>query len=321
MFPPELTALALARRDVQQRLAADAVLKGQRWWKRLDPANLRGSWAAIVGPAVLSMVASAQQQAAAGAQGYVSDAVAVQGVTPAPAGTVSVSALVGVASDGRPLESLLAGPLWQVLDFVGQGVDVDEALGRGRSALDRILAQQVQDAARVAVGVAQVADRSVRAWVRQTVPPSCSRCIILAGKVSHVREAFKRHPFCDCVNVPAAEVIEPPSPRALFNKMSDAELKAAGWTEGDVQAIRDGADIYQVTNAHRGLQTMTAAGHQVQTTTYGATRKGLAGTRLGARRGQVAVRLTPEQIYLDADRYGLSRDQTIDLLRRNGYIF
>jgi hypothetical protein len=151
---------------------------------------------------------------------------------------------------------------------------------------------------------------------------ACSRCIILAGKVSHVQKAFHRHEFCDCVNLPSAEVIEPPSPRALFNRMSNADLRRSGWSQADIDAIRDhDADIYQVTNAHRGLQSMSVAGRQVQTTTAGATRQGLAGTRLGAGRGQTAVRLTPEQIYTEADRLGWSRDELVGQLRRFGYIF
>lgn len=316
-LPREVQALALARRDVQQRLAAGAVTVGRQRWARLDPGNLRASFSALVGPMLLSLLTAAQQEAAAGAQGYVTDAVAAQGATSAAAGQLAVSAFVGSSSDGRPLQSLLMGPLYETLDLISQGLAVEQALGQGRSMLDRILATQVQDAARVSVGVAQVVDRSVKTWVRQTVPPSCSRCIILAGGVSHVQTAFKRHPFCDCVNVPSAEVIEPTSPRALFDRMTDQQLRQSGWSAGDVAAIRDGADIYQVTNAHRGLRTMTFAGQQTQTTTVGVTRHGLFGSRaLRDQRGHTA-RLTPEAIYQLAG----SRGEAIDMLRRYGYIF
>jgi hypothetical protein len=311
-LPREVQTVALARRDVQQHLAAGAVTVGRQRWARLDRSNLRGSWAALVAPMLMSLLTAAQQQAASGSQGYVTDVVAAQGVTSDLVGNVAVSAFVGVASDGRDLASLLSGPLYQTLGLIGQGLGVDEALSQGRSALDRILATQVQDAARVSVGVAQVANRSVKCWVRQTVPPSCSRCIILAGRVSHVQTAFDRHPFCDCVNVPSAEVIEPGSPRKLFDRMSDRQLREAGWSAGDIAAIRDGADIYQVTNAHRGLSSMTSAGHTVQATNVGTTRRGLAGQRLGG-----ATRLTPESIYQLAG----SRDEAIEMLRRYGYIF
>jgi len=66
----------------------------------------------------------------------------------------------------------------------------------------------------------------------------------------------------------------------------------------------------------------------VKTSTVGTTRRGLAGQRLGEfekRRGDryrrtKRLRLTPEQIYLDADRLGLDRDATIGLLKLHGYI-
>jgi hypothetical protein len=315
-LPREVQALALARRDTQQRLAAGTVAVGRQRWGRLDPVNLRGSWVALVAPMLMSLVTAAQQQAAAGAQPYVTDVLAAQGAGSDLAGSVAVSAFVGVASDGRALQGLLSGPLYETLRLIGQGLGIDQALTRGRSMLDRVLATQVQDAARVSVGVGQVANRSVKCWTRQTVPPSCSRCIILAGRVSHVQTAFDRHPFCDCVNVPSAEIIEPESPRRLFDRMSDRQLREAGWTDADVAAIRDGGDIYQVTNAHRELRTVTFAGQQVQTTTVGTTRYGLAGRRLGSVRGQTPARLTPEAIYQLAG----SRDEAIEMLRRYGYI-
>jgi len=85
--------------------------------------------------------------------------------------------------------------------------------------------------------------------------PSCSRCVILAGLwyPSKKGAGFDRHPQCDCYAVPAAEVVEPPSPKALFDAMDDVELREAGWSDADVKAIRDGADLYQVTNARRAM--------------------------------------------------------------------
>jgi hypothetical protein len=144
--------------------------------------------------------------------------------------------------------------------------------------------------------------------------------VTLAGKKYRYNQGFARHPHCDCVHMPAAEVIEPQSPRAIFDAMSDQELAKASWSIAEVQAIRDGADIGQVTNVHRSLRTVSIAGRQVKTTLEGATRHGIAGQRLGATRGRLAVRLTPEQLYLEADRLGWSRDELIRQLTRFGYI-
>jgi hypothetical protein len=102
--------------------------------------------------------------------------------------------------------------------------------------------------------------------------------------------------------MPSAEVIEPQSPKALFDGMSHDELRRAGWAEADIKAINDGADLYQVTNARRGLRSVEIAGRQVQTTTVGANRR--------------KPRLTPEAIYSVTD----TRDEALRLLRANGFI-
>jgi hypothetical protein len=107
----------------------------------------------------------------------------------------------------------------------------------------------------------------------------------------------------------------------VFNAMTDAELKKAGWNTSDVRAIReDGADIYQVTNAHRELRSVSIAGQQLKATGFGASRRSLAGKRLGAGGKQKAIRLTPESIYKEARRLGWSRDETIRVLKLHGYI-
>jgi len=311
--------LAAAHRFRQQAIASLTLARTRRLWRVLDPANPEGSWRAVGALALAAMVA-AQSEAARGADDYVSAALSSQGADPDPAGTVPAGAFAGTASDGRDLPGLLAWPVFQVSVLVAQGMTSGSALAAGRRHLDRIVLTQVADAARTATGVATVNDRRAKGWIRHVTAPCCSRCAILAGKFYRWNKGFQRHPHCDCVHMPAAEVIEPQSPKALYDQMSPAERKRAGWSAGDVRAIDDGADLYQVTNAHRGLQSMTVAGRQVKTTLQGATRRGLAGGRLGAKTGGRVIRLTPEQIYADADRLGWSRDETIRALKRHGYI-
>lgn len=97
-------------------------------------------------------------------------------------------------------------------------------------------------------------------------------------------------------------------------------------------AIDDGADINQVVNASRGMQTVNFAGRRLRVTTEGTTARGLAFRALSSRgtttrnylgaNGSVtrnvarAPRLSPEAIYRIAD----SRGEAIRLLRINGYI-
>lgn len=320
MLPPEVLRLARLHRARQQHLAAGAVQQVRRRWGLLNPANLAASWQAIAA-AVTAVVTAYQAEAARGADSYVAAAVTLTGATPNPAGQVVTAALAGVASDGRDLAGLLGFPEFEVEAFVDQGMPAEQALLVGGRHMDRIVQTQVQDAARVATGVAQVNDRRVRGFVRVLTPPSCSRCVVLAGQWYAYNRGFARHPQCDCVHMPAAEVIEPESPLAVFNSMTDAELKKAGWNTSDVRAIReDGADIYQVTNAHRELKSVSIAGQPLKATDFGTTRRGLAGKRLGARRGRQVVRLTPESIYSEAQRLGWSRDETIRVLKLHGYI-
>jgi phage tail tape-measure protein len=80
-------------------------------------------------------------------------------------------------------------------------------------------------------------------------------------------------------------------------------------SNADVQAVKDGADLNQVVNAHRGMST--AAGRKV--TSEAMTRRGYAGQLL---RGN--TRLMPEQIYREAAG---NRQEAIRLLRAHGFIF
>jgi hypothetical protein len=135
-------------------------------------------------------------------------------------------------------------------------------------------------------------------------PPSCSRCIVLAGRRYHGLSGFKRHPRCDCTHIPVAEDSgdDPRTdPRQAFDAMSEAErVRVFGRAGAD--AIRDGADIARVVNARRGRYDLQVAGRTVKA------------TREAAGRG---VRLMPEQIYAEAAG---DRAEAVRLLRLHGYL-
>ncbi|HLU81895.1 MAG TPA: hypothetical protein VKZ43_00710, partial [Trueperaceae bacterium] len=67
---------------------------------------------------------------------------------------------------------------------------------------DRVVLSQVQDAGRNGAALQMAVTPSVTAYDRMLNPPSCSRCVILAGKVYARNAGFDRHPMCDCVHVP-----------------------------------------------------------------------------------------------------------------------
>jgi hypothetical protein len=293
--------LAAAHRLRQQRLAVLARTQVRRLWRHVDPADAVGSWRMVAGRAG-ALLGAAQLEAARGADGYVAASLVAGGATPDPVGAVSAAALAGTAADGRDLGGLLGYPAFEVSSFVDRGMAANMALAIGGRHLDRIVMTEVADAARVATGVAVVNDRTARGYVRHLTLPSCGRCVVLAGRWYAVNAGFARHPQCDCVHMPAAEVIEPQSPKALFDAMAQGEQNRA-FTRAGAQAIRDGADLARVVNARRGVYT--AGGRRY--TREATTRRG-TGRRL---------RLTPEQIYIEA--HG-NRGEAIRLLRLHGYI-
>ncbi len=93
-------------------------------------------------------------------------------------------------------------------------------------------------------------------------PPSCSRCIILAGRWYRWNEGFRRHPRCDCQHIPASESVAGDmrvDPYETFRSMTLEEQERT-FGRSQARAIRDGADIYRVVNINqRGLATAKGA--------------------------------------------------------------
>ena len=301
---------------LQQKLVRSVVRDVTRLWKRVDRDNIERSWVSDrLGEQVFVTVASGQAMAAAQADDYTDRVLAEQGTEITPAGRVNPNALAGVASDGRPLETLLYLPAITTRAQLAAGATVDEAFGTGLGQLVQMAATQVQDASRAAESVAVAARPTVK-YVRMLNPPSCSRCAILAGAVYRWNDGFLRHPMCDCRHIPTTESTPDDltvNPRSYFDSLPEDQQDRV-FTKSGAQAIRDGADIGQVVNARRGMaSTVTASGRRRQV----ADRSGRLTTRAGTR-GRTArgPRLMPEQIYADAS----SRDGAVELLRAHGYL-
>jgi len=317
-------------RDVQ-RLAALAVLAGRRAWRKLDVRDLDGSFASVVGPEMLIMLAAAQRSAASLAEPYVDRVLAEQNFgDDGKAASLNPGALVGVASDGRPMPSLLRSPLTHSKMLIAQGNP--DPIVATVSRVERIMATQVQDTARAAESAVIASRTKVGGYVRQLTPPSCSRCAILAGRWYRYNSGFLRHPHCDCVHVPAREDVAgdlTTDPTDYFDSLTVKQQDAI-FTKSGARAIRDGADMNQVVNARRGMRTVAQDARNsawgtgpvrrafgARTTLEGITPRAFAMNAPGstvARRG--GVRLMPESIYEIAE----SRADAIRLLRTNGYV-
>lgn len=123
---------------------------------------------------------------------------------------------------------------------------------------------------------------------------------------------------CDCRHVPFSERgdvrdDEVLNPSEAFDRLPTRQQDEI-FGQADAEAIRSGADIYQVVNARRGMYT-TADGFTY--TREGTTRRGLYQLRQQTLGTPGRRRYTPEQI----QKVATSKDHYLQLLKTYGYIF
>lgn len=290
--------IAAGHAERQVALARRTAAELARLWRHVDPGNIAASWGALL-PQGLAALATSQATAAASAGTYVDDVLEASGVATEAAGRIAPGRFAGIASDGRPLATLLLQPALTSLGQIKDGAPPSRALTSGRFTLDLITRTQVADAGRVAVGTAIAARPQVTGYVRMIVGKTCSRCLVLAGRRYEWNRGFQRHPRCDCRHVPVAEHVPgdvTTDPAAYFESLDEAGQDELLGKDG-ADAVRAGADISKVVNARRGMQTADGR---------------LYTTEAAGRR----PRLMPEQIFRDAR----DREDAIRLLRLHGYI-
>lgn len=270
--------------------------------------------------ALVDAIAAGQQNAALAALGAVPRMLREQGIDEDPDAEPLVRSLTYVASDGRSLNGLME---------YAQGPDV------ARTQFDTIVLTQLSDVARAASTLGSAVRPAVTGYVRMLEQPSCSRCVVLAGKFFKRNKGFQRHPKCDCRHIPSSENVAgdlQTDPGAYFGDLSAAEQDRV-FTKAGAESIRAGADIGQVVNARAGMSTaqaslrgagdrITASGRMVRrdvfgrpvyTTTEGMTKRG----RAFKARGRNYVRLMPESIL---ELAGGDRAELLRLLKSHGYI-
>lgn len=325
---------ALEQELEQERIGLIALTGIRRIWRRMRGRQWERAWREDVGPDVQEVVLAAQEAAVVSADAYVAAVLAELGIDPEVPTTLNIDALLGVAGDGRPIESLTYGAVIHAAtaqyqpEMASLSTDqaTERALNEGAEWMDRMVATIVADTARAAE-VASTAQRTwVTGYVRMIEPGACSRCVILAGKRYRWNEGFLRHPRCKCRHIPASEDVSGDvltNPSAYFESLSTTEQDHV-FTKAGAEAIRLGADPSQVVNARRGMQIAQVYGRKALITTEGTTARGLAGKSLGEL-GKVAgqryrrsgvPRLMPESILANAT----SPDDALRLLKRFGYV-
>ena len=291
-------------------------------WSSLSAAYLSESWDSV-SPALERAVSRLQLDAATRGAGYGGNTLADQGLYEAPEAWVDPSSLAGVSSRGASLGAALYSAIPHTKDLISGGMPERVALARGREVLQMSAAAQVADAGRTAAGLDTFARPKV-GYVRMLNPPSCSRCAVLAGRFYRNNEGFQRHPRCDCVHVPTTRTEAAESeglvhdPYAYFESLSEsAQDKTFG--KAQAQAIRDGADLFQVVNARRGMSyagVSSDGSRRGQKVASDFTREGTTRRALWGGANPRGKRLTPDAIYAQ----GLPREATLDLLAKHGYL-
>ncbi len=331
---------AALEHEAQQDSLLDTVLRATRgfWW-RMAGRNWERTWRSNVGPRITETVSAGQETAVATAEAYIASVLAERGLDASSPASLHLPQFVGVAGDGREIASALYGGVIHAakaqyrpdLAALPRARAAELALVEGGAWMEQAIATIMADAMRAAETVAMAQRPWVDGYVRMLDPKNpCSRCIVLAGRFYLYNAGFDRHLKCRCVHIPAAEddadsILT--NPTKYFDSLSPAEQDRV-FTPAGAEAVRLGADIGQVVNARRGMNTaqqnpggwipkgrMEAVrmfGRDVFVTTEGVTRRGV----YGKTRGKKPVRLMPESILAIAT----DRADAIRLLRLYGYI-
>lgn len=301
----------------QQRVSAATLALVKRLWLRMGN-DFDDSWDKI-SPTLVAAVEQAQLKSAELAAEFVPTVLDEQGLAPDVLGEVVPDAFVGVTGGGVAVEDAMYRSVITSKSAVGSGMTPTDALSAGADVLQALVQTLLSDTGRAAESVGITARPGV-GFVRMLNPPSCARCVILAGRFYRWSSGFKRHPRCDCRHVPSTQEVASQisvDPDRYFRSLTNAQQDKAFGPVG-AQAIRDGADIGQVVNADRGMQVAQVYGRELAYTTEGTTKRGVAGKviRARGRDPRTTPRLMPEAIYEIAE----SREDALRLLRLNGYV-
>lgn len=284
-------------------------------WRRVDPAALDQSWAAVA-PDIAVVAVSAARANAAGAGTLTSKIASADRMR----GDVLVpDAFTGVDGSGRPLTSLLHGAVTTTKQAIAAGMSIPDAMLTGGTYLALMMKTALADVERSASMTAATGKGYVR-YVRLVNPGACSRCAILAGS-DRFRSNFQRHPACRCSTVPIAGTETPQdlfgTPGDYFESLTASEQDRV-FTKAGAEAIRLGADPIKVVNARRGASRVRMDGavtfgpSRIQraaigrkpdgtpitgyVTTEGTTKRGTYRRSRAGIKGGTIPRLMPESI-------------------------
>lgn len=260
---------------------------------------------------------------------------AKMGASMPPAWNITAQQWVGVNGNGLPTWQTFAEAVIKGRLAVSEGLPTSIALERMGITLVIRSRTALADTYR---GAAESTARGMRyncGYVRALNPPSCGRCIILAGQPCG-RIPFERHPQCDCIAEWVPNGAEPSmlaSPHEYLDTLDERQLAHVLGSKANARAYTDGADLNQLVNAYRRKGAIGVAqqyGRHIKYTTEGTTKRGSAAWRMmragyakeyvknGGRYMRLdRPRLMPETIYQIA---GNDQERAKTLLRNYGWI-
>lgn len=193
---------------------------------------------------------------------YTANVLGDTGQRGTPFGALVPSAFLEAEPNGMPVGTTLSATPIKAKNAMRAGATIAEALAAASSFIGGVALTMLADTRRDVYQADMVQRPRVSGYVRMLNPPSCSRCVVLAGKRFLWNQGFQRHPRCDCIHIPAAESVAGDmtvDPYAYFKGLSEKD-QSRYFGKIEAQAIRDGADISRVVNfGSRGLGT--AAGN------------------------------------------------------------
>ncbi len=207
---------------------------------------------------------------------YMSAVLAETKQPAAPAGAVIPGTVLSVAPNGLPVAYTLDALPVKAKRAVSGGASWVEARAAASAWLSGVALTMLADTRRDVFQLDMISRPRVTGYVRMLNPPSCDRCAILAGKRYLWNEGFQRHPNCDCIHIPASENIAgdlTTDPYQYFKSLSERDQDHI-FGKANAQAIRDGADIYRVTNVR--MRGLSVAGRDDLVRYGGQTRRTVA---------------------------------------------
>ena len=302
-MPTSLSPLAESHYLQQQATARAAADGAQRLWREMPSAGLPerfAYWQNAIAP-LADLTRTAQAENALRSVEYVDTAATLQGATTTDRPRVAPLTFTTPPDD---LDEWFKAPMLHLARLVIGGAPETTASTVALSTLVRQVATLTQDAGREAGGVAIFAHPDVDGFYRRLRTPSCKRCAVMAGAYYRANAGFLRHPLCDCTHVPAVEQYDDGA-YDVASAIKRGDI--TGLTQGERDALLDGADLSQVVNATRkgALQGSRMFGSTTSST-----------TKRGTYRAK-EPRKTPDRIYREANG---DRDEALRLLREHKYL-